>query len=141
MTMESELKRIADALEAIAANQGIVPDVPGDEPAAKPAASKKTSKKTSKKASKKTSKKASKKTAVGKPKEETETELTIKEDVRPVLKRLRDEVSHAAVKSLLKKHGASTIQQLEESKYQRIIDDALEELGEEDDGLGDDDDL
>lgn len=138
MTMEAQLKRIADSLEAIAANQGIVADVPGDEPEAKPpAASKKKASK--KKASKK---KASKKT-VGKKKEEVETELTIKDDVRPVLKRLRAEVSHAAVKSLLKKHGASTLQQLEPEKFQLVIDDANAELGvdPDDDDLDDDDDL
>jgi hypothetical protein len=130
--------RIADALEAIAGSQGIVSGEipPGDAPAeTKPAASKKTTKKAAKK-------KTVKKT-VGKkeaPAEE-ESELTIKDDVRPVLKRLRDEVSHAAVKSLLKKYGASTIQQLDSKNFQRIIDDAIEDIGEpEDAGLDDDDD-
>jgi glycerate-2-kinase len=144
MTIEEALSRlamntgrIADAMEAIASNQGIVADVPGDD--SKPPASKK---KTAKKASKK---KTGNKTKVGKPEEPTETDLTIKDDVRPVLKRLREEVNHAAVKSLLKKHGASTLQQLDPSKFQRIIDDANAELGDADDiddaGLDDDDDL
>lgn len=136
MTIEAELKRIADALTAIASNQGIVADVPGDEPADKPTASKKTSKKTA-------SKKKTNKKVVGK-KKETETDLTIKDDVRPVLKRLREEVSHAAVKSLLKKYGASTLQQLDPSRFEAIIADACEELGidpdDDDAGLGDDDD-
>ena len=124
MTMEAQLKRIADSLEAIAASQGIVSGElpPAEEPKA-PAKKKVPAKK-----------KAAKKT-VGKPKEEVETELTIKGDVRPVLKRLRDEVSQAAVKSLLKKHGASTVQQLEPAKYQAIIDDAKTELGIDDDDL------
>lgn len=118
--------RIADALEAIAASQGIVPEAPGEEePAKKPATKKKVTKK---KASKK---KASKKT-VGKKEEPAETDLTIKDDVRPVLKKLREEVSHAAVKGLLKKYGASTLQQLEARNYQNIIDDALEQLGDSD---------
>lgn len=145
MTIEDALSRlsintgrIADALEAIASNQGIVSDAPGDEPVAKPASKKKTTKKASKK-------KTSKKTTVGK-KDEPETDLTIKDDVRPVLKRLREEVSHAAVKSLLKKYGASTLQQLESSRFQDIIDDANAELGidpddDDDAGLDDDDDL
>lgn len=145
MTIEVELKRIADALEAISASQGIVsgelpPDNHGEE--TKPAGRKKTGKKTSKKTS---SKKPDPKKTVGKKDDPADaTELTIKEDVRPVLKRLRDEVSHAAVKSLLKKYGASTIQQLDPKNFQRIIDDAIEDIGEpepEDDGLGDDDDL
>lgn len=138
MTIEETLSRlainsgrIADALEAIAGSQGIVPDMPGDDDE-KPVAKKKatTKKKTAKKTA--TKKKASKKKAskkVGKKKAEVETDLTIKDDVRPVLKQLREEVSHAAVKSLLKKHGASTIQQLDPANFQRIIDDANAELG------------
>ncbi len=143
MTIEVELKRIANALEALATSQGIVsgelpPDNHGEE--TKPAASKKTAKKT---ANKKVNKKTNKKTVGKKDDPADATDLTIKEDVRPVLKRLRDEVSHAAVKSLLKKYGASTIQQLDPKNFQRIIDDAIEDIGEpdpEDDGLGDDDD-
>lgn len=133
------LGRIADALEAIATSQGIVSGETPPEPVAdeQPTTKKKATKK---KASKK---KAAKKTTVGKKKEaEAETELTIKDDVRPVMKRLRAEVSHAAVKSLLKAHGASTMQQLDPGKFQSIIDAALEELGEDPDDLGlDDDDL
>jgi len=140
MTIEVELKRIANALEALASAKGIVPDepAPGDAEETKPVASKKTAKKATKKAGKKTNKKV-----VGKKADPADaTDLTIKDDVRPVLKRLRDEVSHAAVKSLLKKYGASTIQQLDPKNFQRIIDDAIEDIGEpeDDDGLGDDDD-
>jgi len=128
MSIEVELKRIADALEAITSNQGIVADVPGDKPAAKPTASKKTAKK-------KTNKKV-----VGKKPAAADTDLTIKDDVRPVLKRLREEVSHAAVKSLLKKYGASTLQQLDASRFEAIINDACDELGIDPNALGDDDD-
>jgi hypothetical protein len=143
------LGRIADALEALVNSQGIVPgtNVPGaapwvtveeiePEPEKKPASKKKATKK---KASKK---KASKKQTVGKKEEEAEVTLTIKDDVRPVLKRLREDKSHAAVKSLLKTYGASTLQQLEEKNFANVIADALEQLGEEvQDELDLDDDL
>jgi hypothetical protein len=72
----------------------------------------------------------------------TKVTLTIKDDVRPVLKRLREDKSHAAVKSLLKTYGASTLQQLEEKNFANVIADALEQLGEEvQDELDLDDDL
>ena len=49
MTVESELKRIADALEALASNQGVVPEAPGAEdtpaPTKKKAAKKKAASK------------------------------------------------------------------------------------------------
>lgn len=140
MTIEEALSRlalntgrIADALEALAGAQGIVPEAPGgdDEKPAEPA-----KKVTKKKASKKASKKATKKT-VGKKAEESESKLTIKDDVRPVLKRLRDEVNHAAVKSLLKKYGASTIPTLDPKHFENIIADALKELGDADDDADD----
>jgi phytoene dehydrogenase-like protein len=136
------LGRIADALEALVNSQGIVPGTKvtveeiEPEPEKKPASNKKATKK---KASKK---KASKKQTVGKKEEEAEVTLTIKDDVRPVLKRLREDKSHAAVKSLLKTYGASTLQQLEEKNFANVIADALEQLGEEvQDELDLDDDL
>ena len=144
MTIENELKRIADALEAIASSQGIVAEPETkDTPAAAEKRQAATKKKTAKKAA--TKKKASKKKAskkVGKKKAEPETTLTLKDDVRPVLKRLRDEVNHAAVKSLLKKYGASTVPQLDPQHFERIVADAYAELGEDPDGADDiDDDL
>lgn len=146
MSIENDLTRIADALEAIASAQGIVPEPKTeDEPAAAKKRQAATKKKTAKKAA--TKKKAAKKKAskkVGKKKAEPETTLTLKDDVRPVLKRLRDEVNHAAVKSLLKKYGASTVPQLDEQHFERIVADAYAELGEDvpgDDADDIDDDL
>ena len=140
MTIESDfasikinLGRIAEALEALVASQAIVPDVPGEpEPEKKAPAKKKAAAKkaTTKKAPAK--KKAAKK-APAKKEEKAETKLTIKDDVRPVLKRLRDEVNHAAVKSLLKKFGANTIQDVDEKDYARLIEATKAELGDEDD--------
>lgn len=116
MSIENNMKRIADALEALVSSQGIVPGSETAEKDTKPA----------------TKKKADKQTTVGKPtpdkKKDDAPALTIKHDVRPVLKRLRDEVSQAAVKSLLKKYNASTIQQLDEKDFARVIADAEEDL-------------
>lgn len=147
MTIEEVLSRlaintgrIADALEAIASGQGLVPEAPG-EPEKKEPAQKEPAKKAASK--KKASKKATtKKKTVGKKTEEKETKLTIEDDVRPVLKRLRDEVSHAAVKSLLKKYGASTVPTLDPKHFENVIADALKELGDAEDDADDiDDDL
>lgn len=147
MTIESDLAsikinlgRIADSLEALAANQGIVPDLPGDEPKSEEPAKKKAASKkkaTTKKAPAKKKKKAAEKAPAEK-EEKAESKLTIKDDVRPILKRLRDEVNHAAVKSLLKKFGASTIQGIDEKDYARLIEAAKAELGDEDDDEQDD---
>ena len=148
MTIEEVLSRlaintgrIAAALEAIANSQGIVSgelppnneDDESEEVQPKPAAKKKTKKKTSKK------KKASNKQKVGKDDDDDDNSgLTIVDDVRPVLKKLREEVSHAAVKSLLKRYGAITLKDLKEKDYAKVIADAMEELGDED--LDDDED-
>lgn len=144
MTIEEALSRlalntgrIADSLEALVGAQGIVPETPGaddkqdelDLPP--PPAKKKASKK---KASKK---KASKKTTVGKKEEKTEPTLDLKADVRPIMKELQSKVSGAAVKSLLKKYGASTLPSLEARHYENIVADAKEQLA----GVDDDDDL
>lgn len=119
-------ERIAVALEALAGAQGIVPGETiaeaaeaAAEPAKKAPAKKKAAKKTA-------SKKAASKKAAEKP--ASKIKLTIKDDVRPTLKRLRDEVSHDAVKALLKKYDAATIQQLDEKDYINIIKDAQEDL-------------
>jgi phytoene dehydrogenase-like protein len=126
------LGRIADALEALVNSQGIVPGTKVTVEEIEPEPEKKPASK----------KKASKKQTVGKKEEEAEVTLTIKDDVRPVLKRLREDKSHAAVKSLLKTYGASTLQQLEEKNFANVIADALEQLGEEvQDELDLDDDL
>jgi hypothetical protein len=144
MTIEEVLSRlaintgrIADALEALASSQGIVPEAPG-EPVKKEPAKKEPEKATATTTTKKkASKKASKKKVVGKKTEESESTLTIADDVRPVLKRLRDEVNHAAVKSLLKKYGASTIPTLDPKHFANIIADANKELGDADDDADD----
>ena len=108
-------ERIATALEALAGAQGIVPGetiAEAVEAAAEPAKKAPAKKAPAKKA----------------PAKKTAAKLTIKGDVRPILKRLRDEVSHDAVKALLKKYGATTIQQLDEKDYAAIIADAQEDL-------------
>jgi hypothetical protein len=122
MTIESDLKsidtnlgRIAAALEALLAERGYVPTGPttvedpddDEEPTPTP------------------KKKKGKKTTVGKTdkKKGDDTELTLP-DVRAELKILQETINQAAVKSLLKSYGASTLGQLSEKKYQRVIDDA-----------------
>lgn len=150
MTIEEVLSRlamntgrIAAALEALVESQGIVSsDTPSsnrdlfdddDEPEVekpKPAAKKKTKKKTSKK------KKVANKTKVGKDDDDddgTNVPLTIEDDVRPVLKKMREEISHAAVKSLLKKYGASTLKDLKPKQYAAVIAEAKDEIGDYDD--------
>ncbi len=127
MTIESDLKsidtnlgRIAAALEALLAERGYVPDGPttvelDDDETPTPK-----------------KKKGKKKTVVGKPdkKKGDDTELTDK-DVRAELKILQETINQAAVKSLLKSYGASTLGQLSEKKYQRVIDDARQRVEEE----------
>ena len=121
MTIESDiasvkihLGRIADAFEALLAERGYVPTgattvEPDDDDPAEP----------------KKKKDKRKKTTVGKTdkKKGDDAELTLK-DVRAELKILQETINQAAVKSLLKQYGASTLGQLAEKKYQRVIDDA-----------------
>ena len=127
MTIESDLKsidenlgRIAAALEALLAERGYVPTGPTtvelDEEEETPTPKKKKKDKR-------------KKTQVGKPdkKKDDDAELTLP-DVRAELKILQETVNQAAVKSLLKQYGASTLGQLAEKKYQRVIDDAREQV-------------
>jgi hypothetical protein len=134
MTIEETLSRlainsgrIAEALEALVTAQGIVPDVPGGDEKPEPAKKKASKKKASKKTTKKT---------VGKTEEPAEPTLDLKEDVRPIMKQLQSKVSGAAVKSLLKKYGASTLPTLEPRHYENIVADAKEQLA----GVVDDDD-
>lgn len=141
MTIESDfasikinLGRIADSLEALASSQGIVPEPPGKpEPEEKAPAKKKAAPKKKAAAKKAPAKKKATKKAPAKKEETAESKLTIKDDVRPILRRLRDEVNHGAVKTLLKKFGANTIQDVEEKDFERLIELAKAELGDEDD--------
>lgn len=124
--------RIAEALESIAVSQGIVPDLSVEEEPAEESvpAPKKAAKK------KKVGKKKAKK-KVTTDKEETVDEapgkeLTVKDDVRPVALLLKEKVSHAAVKALLERFGATTLHTLEARHYQSFIDEAMKDIGDED---------
>jgi hypothetical protein len=121
------LSRIADALEALLAERGYVPDSPtsvevddDDKPV-------QISEEKPKKKTKKKSKKKDKVTTVGKVPTEESSEFTMK-DVRGVLKELQQKSNQAAVKSLLKKYGASTLTQVKEKHYADIIADAQEDM-------------
>lgn len=146
--------RIAEALEALVSDKGIVPDdtrlgVPttDDSEPVKKKKKKVAKKKPVTKKKPATKKKTTKsKTVVGKSENEDEAEsrLSLSKDVRPVLKRLRFEISSAAFKSLLKKYGASTVPDIDPKDYKRIVEDALRDLGEEEkeeDQETDDEDL
>lgn len=125
MSIENNLKRIADALEALVANQGIVADLPGEEETPKKAPAKKAA---SKKApAKKTG--TSKKTAAKKEEKDEPKKLTLKGDVRPAMKQLRADVGPEAVKTILSKYGATTLQLLDEDDYAGVVADAKAELG------------
>lgn len=130
MTIESDLKkieahlgRIGDALEALLAERGYVPTSPTTVDESK-----------GKGKGKGKGKAKDKKTTVGKTKDDDDkgSDLELK-DVRAALKELQETINQAAVKSLLKKYGASTLGQLSEKKYQRVIDDAKEQVEEADD--------
>ena len=125
MTIESDFKamnihlgRIADALEAKNEQQGVVAEASAE---VKPAA---------KKAAKKTTSEKDNKTQVGKPKEDPIDDGLELKDVRAALKKLQAAESQGHVKSLLKRHGASTLGQLEQAKYSIVISEALETAGE-----------
>ena len=105
------LGRIADALEAIAANQGIV-----SEPTA-PAKKKAAKKKTSKKAAAKNKGEVT----VGKQVDiDDEVEWTLPM-VRAELHKLQEQENQAAVKSVLKKFGGSTLKQIKDNKYGDLV--------------------
>jgi hypothetical protein len=118
MTIESDLKainasldRIAETLDGLLASQGVVA-----EPKTKAAPAKKTPRK-----------KASKKTTVGKQDDEPEGQPPLtKKDVRFALQELKAATNQAEVKSLLKAYGVSTLGQLDEKNYGRIITEARE---------------
>jgi len=117
------LSRIADALEALLAERGYVPTSPTsvDDKAETPAPAAK------KKSKKKTGKKNKGETMVGTPDVDEPSIYTLP-DVRKVLKKLQEKTNQAAVKSLLKKYGASTLTQVKEKHYVDIIRDAEEDL-------------
>ncbi len=100
--------RIAAALEAIASAQGIVSDadIPDDQGQLdlEPKDEKPTGKK---------------ETVVGKqPKDKTKYGI---KDVRAELHKLQEQENQAAVKSVLKKFGASTLGQVDKKKYGQLI--------------------
>lgn len=143
MSLESDFKqirihlsRIADSLEALLAERGYVATSPtsvevddDDEPIVVEQPEEEVEEKPAKKKAKKKTKKkkTEKKTTVGKPVVDEPSEFSIK-DVRGVLHELQDEVNQAAVKSLLKKYGASTLAQVQEKHYADIIADAKEDM-------------
>jgi hypothetical protein len=117
MSIENNLKRIADALEALVNAQGIVAEpATKAEPAKKPAAKKPAAEK----------KAPGKKPAAEK--KEKPAALSIKDDIRPLMKQLRTEVGPAAVKTILKKYDATTLQQLDAKDYSKVIIDIQAEL-------------
>jgi hypothetical protein len=103
MTIEKNLERIADALEAIAAGGGTIPQ-PAEEPA--------------KPAKKKTG--TSKKQTVGKV-AEPDPDGPTKEEVRAKLQAVQKATTPAQAKSILKAEGATTIGNLAVSKYPAVI--------------------
>lgn len=122
-TIRLHLARIADALEALLAEHGYVPTSPTEVEEPKP----------TKKTTKKTTKKKENKVTIGKDKNKEDVEYTLK-DVREYLHHLQHSTgSQAEVKSLLKQHGASTLGQLDESKYKQVIATVVERAGEPND--------
>ena len=131
MTIESDiasiridLGRIADALEAKNEQQGVVAD---PDPAHQTELPLEPVKKTQKKVAKK---KGEKKTVIGKVAKKSDTvEWTIPL-LRAQLHLLQEHTNKASAKSLLKKYGASTLKQLDETKYARLASDIAEQLDE-----------
>lgn len=123
--INEHLSRIAAALEGLLSEHGHVPTSPttvkqpdldlDEDPAPK------------KKAKKKSKKKGKKPVTVGKPEADDRATPTLP-DVRAKLHELQEAESQAAVKSLLKTFSASTLGQVEEIHYQRIIDNIDERL-------------
>lgn len=107
------LARIADALEGLLAEHGHVPTSPTT---------------VEEKPPKKASKKKGKKQTIGKDKDKPDPDAPDLNAVRDVLHQLKAGVSQAAVKSLLKKYGASTLGQVDEKHYANVIADAEAEL-------------
>lgn len=112
MSIEKNLERIADALEAIVQSQGIVAGTtPAPETKDTPTPRLRKKDKTQ---------------VVGKPDAnldldlETDDEPTL-QDVRTILKLVREQTSHAQVKSILKSFGASTLKQMNKKNYAAAI--------------------
>lgn len=123
-TIRLHLARIADALEALLAEHGYVPESPTEvkEPT-KPAPAKKTTQK----------KKKENKVTIGKEQKKEAVEYDLK-DVRRYLHHLQESTgSQAEVKSLLKKFNATTLGQLDEAKYAAVVNEIVERAGEPDD--------
>ncbi len=117
MTIETDLAsikihlgRIADALEGLLAEHGFVPTGPTTAEVEK-TAGKKTGKKTGKK-------KPKNERVVGKTDdEEVEWDLP---GIRALLHKLQEQENQAAVKSALKKFGASTLGQVDKKKFAQL---------------------
>lgn len=136
MTLEQALAtlaintgRIADALEASNEQRGVVADTPEDTTTRKDVddALENVRKKTAKKLKAEKAKKA-KETVVGKTDDET-PEWDLK-GIRTLLHQLQEQENQAAVKSALKKFGASTLGQVDKKKFaqlaahiEKLIDD------------------
>lgn len=121
MSIEKNLERIADSLEAIAAAYANVTNVKMavveklKEESAKPKAGSSTTKpSTSKKGSSKKSSKASSKKSSG----------PSIDDARAALKDLGKAKSSSVSRELLTSFGAGTLSALDEDKYQELIDAA-----------------
>ena len=106
MSIENSLERIADALEVIAGNAGKSSSSTEASEAAKPSGGK--------------SKTASSKSKSGKKSSDTPT----KDDVKAALKGLQKATSASTARQLLADvGGAKTLTDLDESKYQAVIDE------------------
>jgi len=141
MSIESDFKqfrihlsRIADALEALLAERGYVPTGPTsiEDDDNDPTTRMDVDKALDKVRKKKAKKGKGKAIVVGKKKDKDDDVIDVKE-VRKALTLLQESLGQSHVKSLLKKYGASTLGQLDESKYQRVIDDAMEDVEDPDD--------
>lgn len=115
-TIEQNLERIADALEKIAAQGGSVAAQVASAAAEKPAEPKAEAKQAEKPAEKP---KAEAKPAE-KPAEKPKSSKSI-EDVRTALKNYREIEGTPAMLEVLKKHGATNINELAEEHYEAVI--------------------
>lgn len=115
--INEHLSRIAAALEGLLSEHGHVPTSPTT--VKQPELDLDEDPKPAKK--KKSKKKAKKPIKVGKQDADNRDTPTLP-DVRAKLHELQEAESQAAVKSLLKSYGASTLGQVDEEHYQRIID-------------------
>jgi len=65
---------------------------------------------------------------VGKPKETPAEDAPSKQAVREALQSLQQATTPAQAKSILKAHGASTLGNLDEVKYQQVIDACTDKM-------------